>query len=264
MLAEAPNGNLETEGQMNVPLFINKTLKTIKSNSSEILTALGISGVVTTSYLTSRAAFAAADVIRKHEELYGTEEDPKERLKERTKLVWRLYIPAGVSGAATIGCIIGATRSNTSRTTAAVTAYTVSERAFNEYREKVAEQIGKGKEQKIRDEIAQDAVDKNPLSREVVIAGAGEITCYELFTGRYLKSDMETLRKAENRVNAIMLSGTYVTLDEFYDLIGLDHTSMSDKVGWTTDKLMALEFSSVLGRNGEPCLAFDYNYIKPL
>lgn len=249
---------------MNIPLLLDKTLKALKSNSPEILTALGVSGVVTTSYLTSKAAFAAAEVIRKHEEIHGTMQDPKERFKDRTKQVWRLYIPASISGAVTIGCIVGASRTNSKRATAAFTAYSVTERAFNEYREKVAEQIGKGKEQKIRDEVAQDEVNKHPLTREVILAGSGEVLCYELFTGRYLKSDMESLRKAENRINSLINSTRYVTLDEFYDLIGLDHTSVSNVIGWDSDKLLELKFSAVLGRNNEPCIAFDYNYIKPL
>lgn len=249
---------------MNASLFFRNTIKTIKANSPEILTALGVSGVITTSYLTSKAAFAAAEVIRKHEELNPPSEDPKERLKERTKLVWKLYIPAGVSGVVTVSCILGASRVGNSRTTAAVTAYSVTERAFHEYRERVADEIGKGKEQKIRDEIAQDSVTKHPTNREIVIAGSGHVLCYELYTSRYLHSDMETLKKAENKINSIAIRESYVTLDEFYDLVGLDHTSVSDKIGWTADRIMELEFSTVLGRNGEPCLAFDYNYIKPL
>lgn len=249
---------------MNASLFFRNTIKTIKANSPEILTALGVSGVITTSYLTSKAAFASAEVIRKHEELNPPAEDPKERLKERAKLVWKMYIPAGISGAVTIGCVLGATRAGNSRTTAAVTAYSVTERAFHEYRERIADEIGKGKEQKIRDEIAQDAVTKHPVGREIVIAGSGHVLCYELHTGRYLHSDMETLKKAENKVNSIAIRENYVTLDEFYDLVGLDHTSVSDKIGWTSEKIMELEFSTVISRNGEPCLAFDYNYIKPL
>lgn len=249
---------------MNASLFFKNTLKSIKANTPEILTALGVTGVITTAYLTNKAAVAAHEVIIEHEKLNPPPADPKERLKERTKLVWKLYIPATTSGVITIGCIIGATRSGGRKTAAAVTAYSVTERAFHEYRERVADEIGKGKEQKIRDEIAQDAVNANPITREVVVAGTGHVLCYEMHTGRYLQSTMETLKKAENKVNSIAIRERYVTLDEFYDLVGLDHTSVSDKIGWTSDKIMELEFSTILSRNGEPCIAFDYNYIGPI
>lgn len=246
---------------MSMPIFLSKAIKTLKSNSPEILTALGVSGVVTTSYLTAKATFEAAEVLR------GTDvpADRKERIKTQVKHVWRLYVPAAASGVVTIGCVIGASRANGRRTTAAVTAYSLTERAFSEYREKVVEQIGKGKEQKIRNEIAQDRITKKPPgSKEVIIAGSGHVLCCELFTHRYFKSDMEALRKAQNDINAKIVNDIYVALDEFYDLIGIPHTSVSDKIGWNSDKLMELQFSTVLSEGGEPCLAFDYNYTKPL
>ncbi len=244
-------------------LFAN-TVKTLKSNSPEILTALSVSGVVTTSYLVAKASFRASDVIRVDESVGGALRIEKP-LKERTKLVWKLYIPAGISGALTVGCIIGASKANGRRTTAAVTAYSLTERAFSEYKEKVVEQVGKTKEQSIRDEIVQDCVTKNPQgSREVIVVGTGHVLCCELFTNRYFRSDMETLRKAQNDINARIINHPYVTLEEFYDHVGLSYTSNSSNLGWDSDKLMDLVFSTVLGEGGEPCLAFEYNYTKPL
>lgn len=253
---------------MNLSNIFAQTIKTIKSNAPEILTALGVTGVVTTSYLTAKASFKASKAV---------DEDPrgkviagifyKEELttKEQVQLVWKLYIPAGVSGALTIGCIIVSARATQRRTTAAITAYSITERAFSEYREKVIEELGKGKEQKIIDGLAQEQVTKTlPGSREVIIAGSGHVLCCELFTHRYFRSDMETLRKAQNDINVKVVNDLYVTLDEFYDVIGLPHTANSSNLGWDSNRLMDLEFSTVLSEEGEPCLAFDYNYTKPL
>lgn len=246
---------------MNIQTFFTRSLQTVKSSSPEILTALGISGVVTTSYLTAKASFRAAEALQGMD----VPSDRKQRIKEQTKQVWRLYIPAGISGVLTIGCIVGASRGNNRRTAAAVTAYSITERAFSEYREKVVEQIGKGKEQKLRDEIAQGKVTKTPPgSKEVIITGSGHVLCCELQTRRYLRSDMETLRKAQNDINEKVVNNFYVTLDEFYDLIGLSHTSNSGNLGWDSGKLLQLQFSTVMAEDGEPCLAFEYNYLKPL
>lgn len=241
---------------MNISNFFNNTIKLIKSNSPEILTALGVSGVITTSYLTGKASFEVAK---------DEDGDPWASNKEKIKKYWKIYIPAGISGVLTIGCIIGASKSNSRRTTAAVTAYSLTEKAFSEYREKIVDEIGKGKEQKIRDELAQDRISKNsPGSKEVFVVGTGHVLCCELFTHRYFRSDMETLRRAQNDINAKIVNEIYVVLDEFYDIIGISHTSTSDKLGWNSDKLMELQFSTVLSDNGEPCLAFDYNYTKPV
>jgi hypothetical protein len=62
--------------------------------------------------------------------------------KEKAKVVWKLYIPAGLSGAITVGCIISATRINSKRAAAAYSSLSVSEKAFDEYREKVVERLG--------------------------------------------------------------------------------------------------------------------------
>lgn len=242
---------------MNLPYLVNKATRLVKAHSPELLAALGASGVLSTSYLVGKASFEAAKKLES--------EAADMSVKDKVKIVWKLYIPAGISGVVTIGCVIGSTKVSGSRTAAAVTAYSITERAFSEYREKVVEEIGKGKEQKIRDEIAQEHVSAMPLgSREVIILGTGHVLCCELFTGRYFRSDMETLRQTQNQINQMIISALYIAIGDFYELVGLSPTSVSDNLGWDSDRLMELTFSAVVSDSGEPCLAFDYNYTKPL
>jgi Family of unknown function (DUF6353) len=239
-------------------------VKTLKSNSPEILTALGVGGVIATSYLTTKATAKSIRVIDDMEENDGYAPSNKDRIKERVRLVWKNYIPPVISGAVTIGCIVGSNRVNGNRTAAAVAAYSLTERAFSEYKDKVAEEFGENKEQKIRDDIARDKVLNNP-SREVMITTvSGHVLCCELYTGRYLRSDMESLRKAQNDLNAILISQIRASLDDFYDLIHIPYTSNSCRLGWDSDKLMELKFSTVVADSGEPCLAFEYNYVQPI
>jgi hypothetical protein len=246
---------------MNVKLLLNNGVKTLKANLPEILTGLGIVGVFSTSYLTGKAAIQASEILREED----LSEDRKERTKEVIKYTWKIYIPPVVSGAVTVGCILGASKTSGQRTAAAVAAYSLSEKAFSEYREKVVEQVGVKKEQKIRDDIAQDHITKKPLgSQEVLVIGNGQVLCCELLTNRYFRSDMETLRKAQNDINEKIIKEMYVTLSEFYELIGLPYTSVSSNLGWDSDSLVRLDFSTVMGTNGEPCLAFEYSYTKPL
>lgn len=248
---------------MTAQQLLNKTAHILKKNSPKIFAGFGVIGVGTTAYLASKATVQACDIIRANEAAEGAHDDPKERFKERTKHVWRLYIPTALSGTATVACIVGSARVGSRRTAVAVTAYSLSEKAFSEYRGKVVEQIGANKEQKIRDEIAQDHTTNNPPNN-VIITTKGEVLCCELYTGRYFKSEMEALKRAENEINHMIINQMYVTLDEFYYLIGIGSTCVSSDVGWDSDKLMELEFSTTLTPAGEPCLAFKYNYVKPL
>jgi hypothetical protein len=249
---------------MTVPHVVTQAWKHTKLHSPEILTALSVSGVITTSYLSGKASFEACRIIDSNEAAEGIASDRKQRIKERVQHTWQLYIPAAVAGAVTIGCVVSSSKASGSRTAAAVTAYSLTERAFGEYKEKVVEQFGAGKEQKIRDEIVQDRVAASPSTKQVVVLGTGHILCCEMLTGRYFRSDMETLRKAENTINGKIVRERYVMLEELYDLLGLTHTTGSDHIGWDSDKHMELQFSSVLNADGEPCLAFDYNYTKPI
>jgi hypothetical protein len=233
--------------------------KTLKQHSPVILSTMAGLGVVTTAYLTGRASYEAALVIREVERKTRTNPDPKERLKERTKLVWKLYIPSGISAISTIACIAGANRAGLGKTLAAQTALAVTERAYSEYRDKVVEELGPRKDQAIHDKVVGDRVKKDPPSQSI-ISGPGNVLCCELFTGRYFTSDMETMRKAQNELNAKLLKHDYANLDDFYYIIGLQPTSTSNNIGWKSSKLMELEMTAALTEDGRPCLCFEYNY----
>ena len=238
--------------------------KGIKHNSPIILSVAAGVGVLTTAYLTGIASYQAAKVIKAKEDVDGTPTDRKQRLKERTKLVWKLYIPAGVSAVSTIGCIAGANRVGSKKTLAATTALAFTERAYSEYRDKIIEEYGSRKDQAIRDKVISDQVKESAPSQEVLVTGPGDILCCELFTMRYFKCDAEKIRRSVNTINHKMLTHDYQTLNDFYYLIGLAYTSESGRLGWESSKFLELYFSTTLTEDERPCLAFEYNYTKIL
>jgi hypothetical protein len=223
----------------------------IKSNSSTLLSVGAGVGVITTAYLSARAGYQTAEVL--------SSTDPYENLQEKGKRVWKLYIPPAASAAVTIVCVAGGKRVDAKKTIAAQTAMAVAQQGYSEYRQKVIEEFGDKKDQVIRSAIAEEKVNANPPP--ALIAGSGTVLCCELFTGRYFNSDHDALTKAVNELNSKLLKSDYVTMDEFYYIIGLETTTVSGQCGWESGRLMELEFSSVL-RDGKPCLAFDYNYVK--
>jgi|SRR5580765_2419927 Family of unknown function (DUF6353) len=229
----------------------------IKAHSPIILSVLAGLGTLATVYLTGKASFEAAEILRKNKEASS--------LKERTRLVWKCYIPTAISATSTIICIAGSNRLGARKTLAAQTAFAITERAYSEYRDRVIEEYGARKDQSIRDSIAEEQIKKNPPpAPDILISGPGNVLCCELFTGRYWTSDMETLRKAQNELNARLLKHDYATLDDFYYIINLGPTTYSGEMGWKSDKLMELEFSTLLTEDGRPCLAFSYNYTTSL
>lgn len=241
--------------------FVNK-------RSPEILTGIGIAGMITTTVLAVKATPKAMELI---EERKTQEWTDKLSPLEVVKVAWKPYIPAIVTGVVSTFCLIGASSVNSKRNAALATAYKLSETALTEYREKVIETIGEKKEQAVRDKVAEERVKKNPVSKnEVIVTNTGKTLCFDPISARYFYSSIEKIKRAENELNKEMLhafSG-YVSLNDFYDEIGLDHTSVGDDLGWNTDKLIDINFSSQLNDNGEPSVVLDYavapnyNYYK--
>lgn len=257
----------DEETTLTTPVFVRNAIKIGRSHSPEILTGLGIAGVFTTAYLTAKATVQATKKATwsEHTSPGGESKDQRnERWKDNVRDNWKLYVPAATSGVVTVACVFSAQRVSLRRTAAAAAAYSVAERGFMEYKERVVEKIGATQEQKIRDGISQEKLNNSPSSKQVIHIGTGRVLCCELFTGRYFMSDMETLKKAQNDINAKVNSERWVYLDEFYELIGLPYTSHSSSVGWDSAKLMELQFTTALSDKEEPCLAFEYNYVKPL
>lgn len=245
---------------LSVSQILKNGQKMLTDNSPAILTAIGVTGTVSTAILAARGGMHALRRLDiRNEETRDVEFSKRERFIDDVKTTWRCYVPAVSTGVATIVCILGANHISSKRSAALITAYSLSERAFSEYKDKVIEQFGANKERKVRDEIAQDRVTKNPpSSSEIIIAGNGDVLCLELLTGRYFQSNMEALRKAQNDINSTILVDMSASLNEFWRLIGLPPTGMGEELGFNLDCMVDLQFSAVLSEDGRPCIGVGY------
>ena len=235
------------------------SLKTaIKKHSPEILTGIGIAGMITTTVMAVRATPKALILIEERKEEIGAE---KLEAMDMVKTTWACYIPAAITGTLSVACLIGASSVNARRNAARATAYTLSESALKDYQGKVIEMFGEKKNEAVKDAVAKDKVEKNPVvTREVIITEKGNTLCYDAISGRYFKSDIEKIKKAECELNRQMLDDMYVSLNDFYYEIGLDSVKLGDELGWNVDSgYIDLSFSSQLASDGTPCLVIDYS-----
>lgn len=243
-----------------VSKIVKSVKKTIAANSPTILTSVSVAGVVSTAVMVAKATISARDTYNEEFDKYCYIESRKDLYLEILKDTWKFYIPAAAVGAATIACVIGANSINTRRNAALIGVYSLTEAAFKEYKAKVVETIGEKKEQKVRDEVAKEHMLNTPMvNSEVFITGIGEQLCYDSYTGRYFKSDIETLRRAQNDINARIINDMYASHNDFYRLINLPATKYGDEVGWNSDNLMDMEYSSHLAEDGRPCLCIEYH-----
>lgn len=234
----------------NFPALLKKVEKAVVDNSPLIMTAIGVAGTLTTAYLTGKATFKAAELL--------AEEDPHMETKEKALLVWKLYLPAAGSAAFTITAIIFSHHVSTRRAAALASAYAITERAFEEYQEKVTERMGEKKEREIRDEINQDRLNRDPVSKREVIIVNGNVLCYDKLTGRYFQSDHESIRKAVNDINEQIIHSHYASLGDFFDKIGLEPVGLSEELGWNLDKMLKIDYSTAMSDDNRPCLVLEY------
>lgn len=240
--------------------WMRRTGQFLSQNSPSIMSAAAVGGVVATAYLTAKATLKAKEQISDLEDAnrdYGTNEGVTP--KEKVEACWKFYVPAGISGAATIACVIGANQIGIRRQAAMLGAYTLADTAFREYKDEVLTQIGANKEQKVVDEIAKRKMDENPPDNQVIITGGGEQLCYDTLSGRYFYSDAESIRRAANDVNEEILGGNmWASLNEFWARVGLGDTTLGDEVGFNLGNTMDITFTSHLTPENKPCLAITY------
>lgn len=239
---------------------IGQSMKlSLAKHSPAILMGFGIAGMVTAGILAVKETPKALKLI---EEKKSEEQTNKLTPVETIKTTWKCYAPAVVTVSVSIACLVGSSKVNSRRNAALATAYKLSETALAEYREKVIETIGEKKEQTVRESIAKDKLDQDPVSKkEVIVVAKGSTLCYDAISGRYFKSDIDSLKKAENELNRRMRNENYISLNEFYSEIGLKPLyPLGDDLGWNIDKgYIDIHFSSQLADDGTPCVVVEFN-----
>jgi len=114
----------------------------MKKHSPEILTGIGIAGMIAPPVPAVRATPKALQLIDTRE----IKENRRLSNKEIVATTWKCYVPAAVTGVLSTACLVGASSANLRRNTALATAYSISETALKEYKEKAVEVVGEKKE----------------------------------------------------------------------------------------------------------------------
>lgn len=237
--------------------------KFIIDNSPAILSGIAVAGTVTVAYLTGKATFKAAELIREEEQNQSLMELGEElTAKDKAKLVWKLYVPPVAVTTATIVCIVSASTISASRLAAMAAAYKVSEKQYVEYRDKVKELLGEKKDQEVKDAVAKDRIANDPFGPNEawdVGSAGGAVLCYDNWNGRYFRSSKQILDDACNKVNYEVLHNMYATLADFYTYLGLSSPRGAGQIGWGLDHRLKLEYSSQLQEDGTPTMVMDFS-----
>jgi hypothetical protein len=265
--------------KLNVKQCFKMAKKVVQKKSPEILTGLGIAGMITTVVLAVKATPKALDLIDEEidnqnrklsQEAYDSgystvNQIDKLKPVETVKVAWKPYIPALLLGGASVGCLIGANTVSARRHAALYSAYELSKTAYNELNEKVTEVVGEKKVTEIKQKLAEDKVNK--VSSEgaiekksnVVIAGDGDTWFIDAMSNQPFLSSKNKLDAAANELNRKMRSDMYVSLSQFYDEVGIEHTGTSDYIGWRIDKeYIDVVTSDAIVKDGKVYVVMDF------
>lgn len=245
--------------KLKLSILTNQAKKAIADNSPAILTALGVTGTLTVAYLTGKASFKAAEILAQEKARREVDGDPEMDNWDKVDLVWREFIPAAGLAAMTVSAIIGANHISTKRVAAFASAYSMAEKGFEQYKDKVLEKVGPKKEGEIRDEVAKQQLKDHPLHKSpIVVTGKGDHLCFDAHSGRFFQGDIEKVRSAVNDINFQVLNQDTASLSDYWSLIGLEPTDGSDDIGWNTDKKLECHYTSDLTKEGTPCMVVTF------
>ena len=247
-------------GKLGLSKAVKSLSLAVRKHQPEILTGIGIAGMITTTIMAVKATPKALDRMVEVKEAHQENPDKKAFAKAVITKVAPVYIPSAVVGCLSVGCLIGASSVNHKRNAALATAYALSESALKDYQEKVVETIGEKKERTVRDAVAKREIEKNPVSNnEIIITGDGDMTCYDVLGKRYFKSNIDKLNRVVNILNHKLRCEDYVSVNEFYWEVGLDSSDFGEEFGWHIDKgPIELELSSQITDEGKIYLVVGF------
>lgn len=234
----------------------------VKKHSPEILTTVGIVGVVASAVMASKATLKLEPVVEKikngKDEAKSFLEDemfPEYDKDRHNKEVARVYVKGAVDlsklygpsitlGLSSIACIIGAHGIMRKRNVALAAAYKAVETSFSEYRKRVIAEIGEEKEEDVyigRQQV--EIVDENGKKKKVTKVDPNGISAYARFFDEYSDNWSKTpeynllfLKAQQNYANDLLHARGHVFLNEVYDMIGIPRSQAGQVVGWVLSK----------------------------
>lgn len=195
--------------------------KIIVRYSPTILTCVGAAGVITTAVLTGKATIKAVRIL---------DEIKPESKFEIVKDVWPCYIPAIMTGAATLTCIFGANVLNKRQQVAITSAYILLDRTYKDYRSKVNAIFGEDADQRVKNAQAQDLYNESDIS-----PSNDKLLFYEDHYGKFFERTLLEVQDAEYQLNRKLVKDGEASVNDFLYFLNLPKNEIGDALGWSQE-----------------------------
>ena len=233
---------------------VSRQALVVSKHSPTILFAAGIVGVVGTAVLTAKATLKLSDELDDIQKevaqvkalAHVTDKERRHDLThiytKHTLYITKLYAPAITCGVISVACLTQSHRILTKRNVALTAAYKVVDKAFDDYRGRVREELGEQKDKEFLFGVEEREVEvtgkDGKVKKKKIKTAAGESLYARFFnednpnwktTPEY---NVMFLRQAQNWANDRLKSRGYLFLNEMYHELGFEDTSEGTSVGW--------------------------------
>lgn len=240
----------------------------VAKHSPEILMTLGVAGVVTGTVLACKNTLKVPDLIHQHEDdilqikhthnMMGTDKEPEYGYSYRKEISTRyiktglelakLYSPAISIGATGICCVLGSHGILKKRNLALTAAYNLVSGHFNEYRDRVREDLGVEKDRYFLGgekemEFEYDNSDPKSRRKKQIVKTVGldpnKMSQYARYFDDASREWQTTpeynlmyLKSQQSYFNNMLHARGHVFLNEVYDALDIPRSKEGAVVGW--------------------------------
>lgn len=235
-----------------------KQMLLAKKNSPTLLFGAGVVGMVGSTVLACRATLKLHELVETAENdlqtaksLEHREYSDHDRQKDVAIIytrsvvrIGKLYAPAVLLGAASIGCLTKSHSILSERNLALTAAYAAVDKAFGEYRGRVVEKYGEEQDREFRytsEEV--EIIDDRGVQKTQLMPGPGAESMYARFFDQYSPNwskepeyNLLFLRCQQNYANDMLKARGHIFLNEVYDMLGLERSRAGAVVGWVVSR----------------------------
>lgn len=276
---------------------MNALANAITNNASTILTTAGIGAMAASTALAVKATPKASlkvDELRqqKQEAIEAIEVSDNEELVAEVKLTlmdyiktcWVDYMPAAIAMGVGVACILIARRIDAAKIVALASAAKYAQDKLEEHQKALAklEPADREKvEEVISKTLVEQAGDIPPWATETVVdpdtgvlvpiqdaEWGGDMLCLDSLSGQYFRSNPDKVERAVVAFrtsildsNSAVFGAAFGTVNDFYEYLGLQPSSLFDALGWTQDHPLSVYYDSTLTEeSNRPILVLKYKH----
>lgn len=233
---------------------LGRQILTVQKHSPVLLFGVGVAGFVGTVFFATKATLNLGDILEEAEANLEVAKNAEDEKKATTKVyvasaikVARLYAPSVAIGVGTIFALTSSHIILTKRNAAIGAAYATVQKAFNEYRAAVVEELGEDKDREFKHgtvvrEVAVDT-DDGVAVKTITHFDSSKVTgwdrIFDEFNTLWERSperNYQFLKCQEVYLNNRLHAKGHIFMNDVYTALGLDAVPEGQLVGWLVNK----------------------------